>query len=168
MMTGRWGVVLFGVLLTAGCDHSNPDPWRPVTTPPLDWVPASTPIFPTDSVAGDIVGAWFLCRDLSCSSIDNDGLLFRSIGTWAEVVAPGTTLDSGEAYCEQTSPMHGGTYSWDGTLLSMRSQGETTSWAFTIDGDRGRIQVDESTSIEVIRVNALSSGACQSDYQNYP
>jgi hypothetical protein len=148
------------------CDSPDPTPWQTVgyPTPPLNWGPASTPQFPADRVAGDIVGVWFLCRDQSCSSIDSDGLLFRADGTWAETIAPGTTMDDGEAYCEQTSPVHSGTYSWDGTVLRMTSQGQTMSWVLTIEGDRGRIQLDETASLDVVRVNARSSGACEDDY----
>jgi hypothetical protein len=165
-MNGRLGAVLLGLLVVAGCDHNNLSPWDhfDYPTPPLNWGPASTPIFPSDSVAGDIVGAWFLCRDAACTSIDNDGLLLRGDGTWAEIEASGSSLETGETYCEETSPIRSGTYSWDGTLLRMTSQGSTTSWVMTINGDHASIEIDLTTSLPLVKVTAASSGPCLDDY----
>jgi len=165
-MNGRLGAVLLGMLVAAACDHTALDPWDHIDyrTPPLNWGPASTPIFPSDNVAGDIVGAWFLCRDAACTSIDNDGLLLRGDGTWAEIVAAGSTLETDEPYCEETSPLRSGTYSWDGTVLRMTSQDAATSWVMAVNGDHASIEIDESTSLQLIKVNARSSGPCQDYY----
>ena len=167
-MTGRWGALLIGLLVATGCDDSSSSPWRTEpSVPSPNWLPASAPIFPSDSVAGDIVGAWFLCRDAACTSIDNDGLLFRGDGTWAEIVASGTTLETGEPYCEETSPLRSGTYSWDGTVLRMTSQEATTSWVMAVNGDYASIEIDETTVLPLVKVAATSSGPCQ-DYDSGP
>ena len=165
----RHGALLLGLLVAAGCGGSDPYPWRTSTIPSPSWVPASAPLFPSEGVAGDIVGAWFLCRDSACTSIDNDGLLLRGDGTWAEVLAAGSTLETGEPYCEETSSQRSGSYTWDGAVLRMTSEGGTTSWVMKVNGDYASIEIDEATSLPLVKVNTASSGPCpDSEWSGIP
>jgi hypothetical protein len=143
------------LLLAWGCDGA-PTPYpRPFADPPLGWGPAAAPIFPSDAVAGGIVGAWLMCADMGCTKLDSSGILFRTDGTWADIEA------AGALYCEQTIANHRGTYTWDGVVLTMHTQaGGTMSWEVVINGTIAWIS-EEDVSIPMVIVAAQSQGPCE-------
>jgi hypothetical protein len=149
----RWRCVGLGLLVVAvcGCDGTTtPYSTQLFSDPPMGWGPAASPIFPSDTVAGGIVGAWLMCNNANCTSVDNDGILFRSDGTWVNIAAEDSTT-----YCEETISGHSGTYTWDGVILTMNGQ----SWAVMISGTIAWI-VEDEVSIPMIMFAAHSAGPC--------
>jgi len=138
--------------------------------PEMTWGPASNSLFKPSGGGSLIIGDWFYCKNSTCAAFDDEGIRFNADGTWSMLNAPGSSLDPGEAYCEEQDEGRGGTYQVAGQILTVNFSGNSklAKVVFVLKGNdaaTASIKIEGQDVVVTMRrvAPSRSSGHCQYD-----